>query len=216
MFKTSKRFQKFFLESSVNISKQNNLAVVIEQTYIMKIYTKTGDKGQTSLIGGTRVPKHHSRIEAYGTVDELNSFVGLIRDQLSVEDTNREVLLTIQEKLFRLESHLAEDPEGVKTRSMPELLESDVQLLEAEMDRMNTYLPELTSFILPGGHVINSYCHIARTVCRRAERICTRLAENHEVDSIDLRYLNRLSDYFFVLARHYSYATGSSEIAWKP
>jgi len=181
----------------------------------MKIYTKTGDKGQTSLIGGTRVPKHHDRIEAYGTVDELNSFVGLIRDHLKEDDFNKHVLLNIQEKLFRLESHLAEDPEGVKTRSMPELLDADVQFLEDEMDKMNAYLPELANFILPGGHVVNSYCHVARTVCRRAERICTRLAQQHKVDDIDIRYLNRLSDYFFVLARHYSYATGSAEIPWQ-
>jgi cob(I)alamin adenosyltransferase len=182
----------------------------------MKIYTKTGDKGQTSLIGGSRVPKHHDRIEAYGTVDELNSFIGLIRDHLKEDDNKRDILLEIQEKLFRIESHLAEDPEGVLTRSMPPVVEADVELLEKEMDSMNELLPELNNFILPGGHPVVSYCHVARTVCRRAERICTRLAENFIVDDVDMRYINRLSDYFFVLGRYYSMMTGTSEIVWNP
>ncbi len=182
----------------------------------MKIYTKTGDKGKTSLIGGTRVPKHHERIEAYGTVDELNSFVGLLRDHLDADNPDRIVLLQIQETLFRLESHLAEDPEGVKTRSMPEITASDIELLEKEIDRMNEDLPELHHFILPGGHPLVSYAHVARTVCRRAERICTRLNENHEVDEADIKYLNRLSDYFFVLGRSLSMRTGAPEILWKP
>ncbi len=182
----------------------------------MKIYTKTGDSGKTSLIGGTRVPKYHARIEAYGTVDELNAFVGLLRDHLAEDDDNRDVLLGIQEKLFRLESHLAEDQEGLLTKWLPELTDEHVSFLELEMDRMNEQLPELTNFILPGGHPIVSYCHVARTVCRRAERISTQLSENYPVRSIDLKYLNRLSDYFFVLGRHYSYTTGSSEILWNP
>ncbi len=182
----------------------------------MKIYTKTGDKGKTSLIGGTRVPKHHERIEAYGTVDELNSFVGLLRDHLDADNPDRVILLQIQETLFRLESHLAEDPEGVKTRSMPEITASDIELLEKEIDRLNEDLPELHHFILPGGHPLVSYAHVARTVCRRAERICTRLNETHEVDEADIKYLNRLSDYFFVLGRSLSMRSGAPEILWKP
>jgi cob(I)alamin adenosyltransferase len=181
----------------------------------MKIYTKTGDKGQTSLIGGTRVPKHHERIEAYGTVDELNAFIGLLRDHLEADDDNRKRLLDIQEKLFRIEAHLAEDPAGVKTRMMPELEEADVLFLETEMDRINGLLPELNHFILPGGHKVVSYCHVARTVCRRAERICTRLSTNHQVDELDLRYLNRLSDYFFMLGRFYTQHYKAEEIIWK-
>lgn len=181
----------------------------------MKIYTKTGDKGQTSLIGGMRVPKHHERIEAYGTVDELNSFIGLLRDYLDTDDPNRQHLLKIQEKLFRIEAHLAEDPSGVKTRMMPSLVEEDVSFLETEMDNMNALLPELSHFILPGGHKVVSYCHVARTVCRRAERICTKLSEIHPVDDLDLKYLNRLSDYFFILGRHYTKYYQVEEIIWK-
>lgn len=182
----------------------------------MKIYTKTGDEGKTSLIGGSRVSKFHPRIEAYGTVDELNSFIGLLRDHLPANDENRSILLAIQEKLFRLESHLAEDHEGVLTRSMPPLTADDVEQLEKEMDRMNESLPELSHFILPGGHPIVSHCHVARTVCRRAERITIALAEQHPVKDLDIAYLNRLSDYFFVLGRHYSMVTGSGEIPWIP
>ncbi len=181
----------------------------------MKIYTKTGDKGQTSLIGGTRVPKYHERIEAYGTVDELNAFIGLLRDHLDQSDPNRDHLHNIQEKLFRIEAHLAENPAGIKTRMMPELNESDVEFLEIQMDIMNAQLPELSHFILPGGHVVVSHCHIARTVCRRAERICTRLSADHQVDELDLRYLNRLSDYFFMLGRHYTQNYNAEEIIWK-
>lgn len=180
----------------------------------MKIYTKSGDSGQTSLIGGTRVPKFHLRIEAYGTVDELNAFVGVLRDQLEADDNNKEKLTQIQEKLFRLESHLAVDHEGELLRSMPELVEKDVEFLEKEIDLMNEYLPPLTNFILPGGHPVVSSCHVARTVCRRAERITSHLAESFQVMTIDLKYLNRLSDYFFVLARHYSYTTKSPELLW--
>jgi cob(I)alamin adenosyltransferase len=182
----------------------------------MKIYTRTGDKGQTSLIGGTRVPKYHSRIEAYGTVDELNAFVGLIRDHNTVDGQLNSILLEIQDRLFTLESHLAEDPQGVVSRKLPALLEEDVKLLENEIDRMNEELPPLSSFILPGGHPLVSYSHLARTVCRRAERISIQLAEAHQVPSIDLRYLNRLSDYFFVLARYFSKLTSSIETPWKP
>ncbi len=182
----------------------------------MKIYTKTGDKGTTALIGGTRVSKAHPRIEAYGTVDELNAFIGLLRDYLEEDDINRSVLLTIQEKLFRLESHLAEDHQGIQTRALPALHEDDVVFLENEMDRMNDALPELTHFILPGGHKVVSYCHVARTVCRRAERIAIHLAEDFPVMEIDIHYLNRLSDYFFVLGRKYSKHYKVDEIRWNP
>lgn len=183
---------------------------------VMKIYTKTGDKGETSLIGGTRVPKFHSRIEAYGSVDELNSFVGLIRDHNHTDDKINAILLEIQDRLFTLESHLAEDPQGVLTRKLPQLFHDDVQLLENEIDRMNEELPDLESFILPGGHPLVSYCHLARTVCRRAERVCIKVAEQFEVPALDLQYLNRLSDYFFVLARYFGKLTKSIETPWKP
>lgn len=182
----------------------------------MKIYTRTGDKGQTALIGGTRVPKYHERIEAYGTVDELNAFIGLVRDNPKTDANSSKILLEVQDRLFTLESHLAEDPQGVLTRPMPKLSQDDVNLLENEIDAMNEKLAPLTSFILPTGHQLVSLCHVARTVCRRAERICIHLSVSHPVDPLDLMYLNRLSDYLFVLARHFSRLTKSDEIPWKP
>jgi len=181
----------------------------------MKIYTRTGDRGKTALIGGTRVPKYHDRIEAYGTVDELNAFVGLIRDHHETDPQSREMLTEIQDRLFTLESHLAEDKETAVAKPMPPLRDSDVQLLENEIDRMNVSLPPLANFILPGGSILVSYCHLARTVCRRAERISVKLSEHYPVDNIDLRYLNRLSDYFFVLARYLGQLVGAEEIVWK-
>jgi cob(I)alamin adenosyltransferase len=182
----------------------------------MKIYTRTGDKGQTSLIGGTRVPKYHSRIEAYGTVDELNAFVGLIRDYNTIDQKLNSVLLEVQDRLFTLESHLAEDQQAAVTRKLPALAEKDVKFLENEIDRMNDELAPLSNFILPGGHPLVSYSHLARTVCRRAERIVIQLAETHPVPASDMQYLNRLSDYFFVLARYFSKLTSSIETPWKP
>jgi len=179
----------------------------------MKIYTKTGDKGQTSLIGGTRVPKHHDRIEAYGTVDELNSWIGLIRDQQIAADVS-EVLLEIQDRLFTIGSSLASDPEKSKMK-IPDLKEEDVSLLEKEMDKMNETLPEMRSFLLPGGHTTVSYCHIARCVCRRAERATIRLSENEFVADLVVKYLNRLSDYLFVLSRRFSSDLKAPEIPWK-
>ena len=179
-----------------------------------KIYTKTGDKGKTSLIGGTRVPKHNLRIESYGTVDELNSFIGLLNDQ----DIDKEVkmfLLEIQDRLFTIGSSLASDPEKSKMK-IPDLLESDVQALESRIDDMQNVLPVMKSFILPGGHTIVSYCHIARCVCRRAERNITHLSENEEVNELVLIYLNRLSDYLFVLARKLGLDLKVEEIPWKP
>ena len=180
----------------------------------MKIYTKTGDKGYTSLIGGTRVPKHHLRIESYGTVDELNSYIGLIRDQdISVYD--KDLLKQIQDRLFTIGSSLAADPE--KSRMViPDLHPSDIELLEKEMDRMNETLPELRHFILPGGSNAISYCHIARCVCRRAERLSVHLAEESTVDGKVNIYLNRLSDYLFTLARMIGHQNKVPENQWIP
>lgn len=184
-----------------------------------KIYTKTGDKGETSLIGGRRVPKYNQQIEAYGTVDELNSFIGLIRDESTNEPT-RTTLLEIQDRLFTIESLLAEDktpdPGNIhKRKPLPQLEESDVILLENEIDRMNETLPLLTSFILPGGHRLGSLCHVARTICRRAERVTLHLAQDQEVNPLVIKYINRLSDYLFVLARYLTLQNGGEEILWK-
>ena len=179
-----------------------------------KIYTKTGDKGETSLIGGTRVAKHHLRIESYGTVDELNSYIGLIRDQ-EINVPYKEVLIEIQDRLFTIGSSLASDPERSKMK-IPDLKEEDVLLLEREMDKMNDSLPEMKSFILPGGHTTVSYCHIARCVCRRAERMTIHLAETSFVADLVIKYLNRLSDYLFVLSRKLSQDLHTKEIPWKP
>jgi cob(I)alamin adenosyltransferase len=180
----------------------------------MKIYTKTGDEGNTSLLGGTRVPKFHPRIEAYGTIDELNSYLGLIRDH-EIPAHYREVLAEIQDRLFTVESQIAKDPEIQLTRPLPEIHPEDIVLLEKEIDEMNETLPELTQFILPGGHPVNSFCHIARCVCRRAERNTIRLSQAQQVDPINIMYLNRLSDYLFVLARKLSQEFGAPEIPWR-
>jgi len=180
-----------------------------------KIYTKTGDKGQTSLIGGTRVPKYHPRIEAYGTVDELNSYIGLIRDHDIGQDI-RDLLFVIQDRLFTLESQLAHDPDTKLTKPLPQIYEEDIEQLEKAIDKMNVVLEPLTSFILPGGHVVVSYCHVARCVCRRAERICIRLAEVHPVNHLNIKYLNRLSDYLFVLARKLGKDLNAPETLWNP
>ncbi|TSD66161.1 cob(I)yrinic acid a,c-diamide adenosyltransferase [Inquilinus sp. KBS0705] len=180
----------------------------------MKIYTKTGDNGYTSLIGGTRVPKHHLRIESYGTVDELNSYIGLIRDQ-QLADYDKDILKQIQDRLFTIGSSLAADPE--KSRMViPDLHTEDIELLESEMDRMNETLPELKHFILPGGSNTVSYCHIARCVCRRAERLSVHLAEESKVDEKVNIYLNRLSDYLFTLARKVAHDDKVPENEWIP
>lgn len=179
-----------------------------------KIYTKTGDDGTTSLIGGKRVPKYHERIEAYGTVDELLSWVGLIRDQ-EVDMQSKDTLLTIQDRLFTMQSLLANDQE-VSARPLPQLTEDDVHLLEKQIDKMNETLPDLHSFILPGGHTTVSYCHLARTVCRRTERLCIKLNQSLTVDPLVIKYLNRLSDFLFVLARKFSADLGLVENPWKP
>ena len=182
----------------------------------MKIYTKTGDKGKTSLIGGTKVYKSDLRIEAYGTVDELNSFVGLCLDHLKSHNISN-VLAEIQDRLFTIGSALACDPEKETKLKIPDLHEADVELLEKEIDKMNETLSTMKSFILPGGHVAVSTLHITRCVCRRAERCCVRMQKKEmEVESLIIKYLNRLSDYLFVLARFAAHELGAGEIPWKP
>lgn len=178
----------------------------------MKIYTRKGDKGETSLIGGVRVSKTNARIEAYGTVDELNSFLGVIRDTAE-KSHQSEVLVEIQNRLFTIGSELASAPES--KMKVPELTDGDIELLEKEMDSMNEGLPELKNFILPGGDLAASHCHVARCVCRRAERRTVALAALAEVDERIIRYLNRLSDYLFMLARFYTHQHGGTETPWK-
>lgn len=177
-----------------------------------KIYTRRGDKGETSLIGGTRVPKNHIRIEAYGTVDELNSYIGLIRD-LEISHQYKKVLIEIQYRLFTTESLLASD-KNHKTNTLPVLEDKDILFLEDEIDQMNEELPTLNSFILPGGHPVVSHCHVARCICRRAERITIELSDNHYVDMLVVKYLNRLSDYLFVLARKLAHDLNAPETIW--
>ena len=179
----------------------------------MKIYTKTGDKGLTSLIGGTRVPKSSLRIECYGTVDELNSHIGLVRDQ-DVNAGRRPLLKEIQDRLFTIGSALAADPEKSKMK-LPDLHAADVTLLEDEMDRLNLDLPELRAFILPGGHPAVSHAHVARCVCRRAERLVIHLAEDAFVAELVVVYLNRLSDFLFVLSRAMAHDLGVEEVTWQ-
>lgn len=180
----------------------------------MKIYTKTGDKGETSLIGGTRVPKYHLRIEAYGTVDELNAYIGLIGCQ-PIDLHHQTLLKEVQDRLFTVGASLAADPERSRMK-IPDLLDADIELLEKEMDAMNAQLPELKHFILPGGNTIVSYCHLARCVCRRAERLAVHLKEESFVDDKVTIYLNRLSDYLFVLSRKLNADEGTSEHIWVP
>jgi cob(I)alamin adenosyltransferase len=180
----------------------------------MKVYTKKGDSGQTSLIGGTRVPKHHLRIEAYGTVDELNSHIGGLGDFEAAADY-RTILREIQDRLFTIGSQLAADPEKNRME-LPPLHEADITVLELSIDTMEEGLKPLTSFILPGGHPANSSAHIARCVCRRAERIAVQLSETAKVDPLVLQYLNRLSDWLFVFSREMTRITDSEEITWQP
>ena len=187
----------------------------------MKVYTKTGDKGTTALFGGTRVPKHHIRIESYGTVDELNSHIGLIRDQ-QIDPMYKKTLERIQDRLFTAGAILATDPEkailknGQERLNIPKISESDIQLLEDKIDAMDAALPPMTHFVLPGGHTTVSYCHIARCVCRRAERLAVHLHELEPTDPMVLAYLNRLSDYLFVLARKLSKDLKADEVKWIP
>ncbi|SDL42463.1 cob(I)alamin adenosyltransferase [Salinimicrobium catena] len=187
----------------------------------MKIYTKTGDKGTTALFGGTRVPKHHIRIESYGTIDELNSHLGMLRDQ-EVDEHSHELILKIQERLFTIGSILATDPakatlkSGKQRLEIPRIAAGDIELLEQEMDKMNEELPPMTHFVLPGGHQTVSVCHIARCVCRRAERLASALHDLEPFEKEVLQYLNRLSDYLFVLARKLSHDLQAEEIQWIP
>ncbi len=182
----------------------------------MKIYTKTGDNGTTSLIGGTKVPKSHLRIDAYGTVDELNSWIGLLGDQIKTKH-EKKVLKEIQDRLFTIGSSLACDPNKEAKLKIPDLLETDVIFLENEMDKMNKKLPEMKTFIIPGGHPIVSSAHITRCICRRAERLIVAMDQTKMfVDPLVIKYMNRLSDFLFVIARHLSKALKAKEIPWKP
>ena len=180
----------------------------------MKIYTKTGDKGSTSLIGGTRVAKSDLRIEAYGTVDELNSYIGLVRDQ-EVNKKRMDILKEIQDRLFTIGALLATDPEKSKMKT-PDLHEEDIALLEQEIDSMTAEVPPLRAFVLPGGHQSVSFCHVARCVCRRAERLAIRLQQVSAVEELVIKYLNRLSDYLFALCRKMTQELGAEEVVWKP
>lgn len=187
----------------------------------MKIYTKTGDKGTTALFGGTRVPKHHIRIDSYGTVDELNSHLGLIRDQ-DIHQNYKDLIIHIQDRLFTVGAILATDPEkailknGKERLNIPKISSENIERLEKEMDIMNEALPPMTHFVLPGGHQTVSFCHIARCVCRRAERLASALNDIEPIESNALTYLNRLSDYLFVLARKLSHDLQAEEIKWIP
>ncbi len=178
-------------------------------------YTKTGDEGKTSLIGGLRVPTYADRVEAYGTVDELSAFIGVLYDQEGVTAEQRTVLDTVQNKLFTIESHFALDENSEVKKMIPVLTADDVAFLEHEIDTMNAILPELKSFVIPGGNLKASHAHVCRTVCRRAERQGWRLAAQHPVDFVDLKYLNRLSDYFFVLARFFGFLDKVDENNWE-
>jgi len=181
-----------------------------------KIYTKTGDKGTTSLIGGTKVNKSHIRIESYGTVDELNSWIGVVNDHINETDT-QQALKEIQDRLFTIGSSLACDPDKEIKLKIPDLQETDVEFLEREIDRMNERLPEMKTFILPGGAPAVSFAHVARCVCRRAERICVAMqAEELEIEPLVIKYLNRLSDYLFVVARYIGSLQKAEEVQWKP
>ncbi len=191
-----------------------------------KIYTKTGDKGKTSLIGGTKVPKSHIRIESYGTVDELNSYIGLLNDQLTIASQTVShpvfplsgsvtTLRGIQDRLFTIGASLACDPDKESKMKIPDLKEEDVRSLEEDMDRMNEILPEMRSFILPGGHVAVSTAHVARCICRRAERICVEMQESGEfIEPLVIKYINRLSDHLFTLARYAGHLLQVPEIPW--
>jgi len=187
----------------------------------MKIYTKTGDKGTTALFGGTRVPKDHIRIESYGTVDELNSYIGLIRDQ-DINAHYKEILIEIQDRLFTVGAILATPAEkeilknGKARLQNLGIITSDIELLENEIDAMELELPQMTHFVLPGGHPTVSHCHIARCICRRAERLTVHLSHNEAVAEIVISYLNRLSDYLFVLARKLTLDLNAEEVKWIP
>jgi cob(I)alamin adenosyltransferase len=183
------------------------------KSFSMKIYTKTGDEGKTGLFGGKRVSKSDLRVDAYGTVDELNAQLGLLRDQITNEPLFS-LLKEIQDRLFTIGSNLASDPE--KSQLLPDIHAIDINILEAEMDKMDADLVPLRHFILPGGHTVVSYTHVCRTVCRRAERMVVALHEIEPVELLVLQYLNRLSDYFFVLGRFLAHEMGVEEVKWVP
>lgn len=180
----------------------------------MKIYTKKGDQGQTSLIGGMRVPKYDLRIESYGTVDELNSYLGVLRDQV-IDEKYKSDLVDIQQILFTIGSHLAVGKEGTSMK-LPELKLSDIESLEKHIDAMDEVLPPMRFFVLPGGHQSVSFCHVARCVCRRAERLVVHLASEETVDALIMQYLNRLSDYLFTLSRKIAFDLQVEEQPWIP
>lgn len=179
----------------------------------MKIYTKTGDEGQTSLIGGTKVSKGHLKIESYGTVDELNSYIGVIRDSFKNEEVDN-LLERTQNNLFNIGAQLA-TVAGTENNFVPKITEAEIELLEKAIDKMDESLKPLRNFILPGGHIANAYAHVARCVCRRAERCVVRLMEEESVDPLIIKYMNRLSDYLFGLARFISHSTNSPEVEWR-
>ena len=179
--------------------------------HAMKIYTKTGDYGETSLIGGVRVKKSNLRIDAYGTVDELNSWIGVIRNIPVIN--NLPLFQKIQDLLFTVGSHLASDPKKGRMK-LPEILENDISLLEIEIDKMEAELTPLSNFVLPGSSSENGFCHVARTVCRRAERCTVELAQIEFVEPIIIRYLNRLSDFLFVLSRYITLKQNGTDIPW--
>jgi len=180
----------------------------------MKIYTKTGDNGTTSLFGGKHVSKADIRIDTYGTVDELNAYVGLVRDQ-EINQERKPTLVEIQDRLFTIGSMLAAEPGNTKIK-IPHLSDKDIALLEKEIDAMDEALPPMKFFVLPGGHTAVSFCHVARTVCRRAERLVIALNEHEAVEPLVIQYLNRLSDYLFVLARIMAHELNVEETPWKP
>lgn len=180
----------------------------------MKVYTKTGDKGLTSLFGGSRVLKSHIRIESYGTIDELNSHVGLLKDQ-PVNQSRKDLLENIQDKLFTIGAILATEPGNTKVK-VPSLSLEHVTSLEKAMDEMDESLPVMKNFVLPGGHESVSFCHITRCICRRAERLAIALNESEPVEAVVIQYLNRLSDYFFVLSRKMALELNITETPWHP
>lgn len=180
----------------------------------MKIYTKTGDVGETSLFGGKRVLKCEPRIETYGTIDELNAWIGVVRD-VQTDAGVKDLLKEVQDRLFTIGSTLAADPDNEKLK-VPDLHETDITLLEKAIDDYESQLPPLRNFVLPGGHLHVSYCHVARTVCRRAERLAVALHQEQPIHPLIIKYLNRLSDYLFVLSRKMTQQTGSEEVNWVP
>lgn len=179
----------------------------------MKIYTKTGDQGQTSLLGGSRVNKYNIRIESYGTVDELNSYIGIIRSS-EISQKQKEALIEIQNKLFTIGSQLATEP-GKENANLPLIQDEDITFLEKGIDNMDSSLPPMKNFVLPGGHPVVAHCHVARCICRRAERLVTHLNDESMVPAIILIYLNRLSDYLFILSRKISDDLSAEEIPWR-